>query len=95
MRVRLREQTQSAANRICEALGERIGGHRIAALGGTGAANNLGAVMVLMHRAVNAFLEIDSGQRRELSADELERVFPRLDEIADQVETALRERLAG
>lgn len=51
--------------------------------------------MVLMSRAVNAFLEIDSGQRRDLSGDELERVLPRLDDIADEVEADLRERLGG
>jgi superfamily II DNA or RNA helicase len=94
MRVRLREQTQSASNRICESLGERIGGQRIALLGGTGAANNLGAVTVLLNRAINAFLGIESGQRRELSSDELERVLPRLDDIADEVEADLRRRLA-
>ena len=94
MRVRLREQTQSTANRICDSLGERIGGQRIALLGGTGAANNLGAVTVLLNRAINAFLGIESGQRRELSSGELERVLPRLDDIADEVEADLRRRLA-
>src|SRR5205823_1163257 len=43
LRTRLVEQTRSAANRICEALGQRAGGQRIALLGGTGAANNLAA----------------------------------------------------
>lgn len=95
MRQRLREQTQSAANRICDALGQRIGGRQIAALGGTGAANNLGAVTVLMNRAINDFLGIDSGQRRELSAEELERVLPRLDDIADEVQADLRRRFKG
>jgi hypothetical protein len=52
----LNEQTKSAANRICDALGEHRNGRRIAALGGTGATNNLAAVMVLMNRAVNARL---------------------------------------
>lgn len=95
MRQRLREQTQSAANRICEALGQRIGGRQIAALGGTGAANNLGAVTVLMNRAINQSLGIDSGQRRELTTAELEQALPSLDDIADQVEADLRERLNG
>jgi superfamily II DNA or RNA helicase len=94
LRLRLREQTQSAAARICEALGQRIGGRQIAALGGTGAANNLGAVAVYMNRAINDFLGIDSGQRRELSTEELERVVPNVDELADGVEADLRTRLA-
>lgn len=95
LRQRLREQTQSAAGRICDALGQRAGGQQIAALGGTGAANNLGAVAVYLHRAVNDFLGIDSGHRRDLSAEELEQVIPRLDELADAVENDLRGRLSG
>jgi hypothetical protein len=95
LRLRLREQTQSAASRICGALGQRIGGRRIAALGGTGAANNLGAVAVLLNRGINDFLGIDSGRRRELSTEELENVIPHLDELADAVEADLRTRLNG
>ncbi len=93
VRQRLWEQTNSAANRICEALGQAAGGRRIAALGGTGAVNNLGAVTRLMHQAVNASMGIDSGQRREATTEEIERVLPRLDDLADQVEANLRERL--
>jgi hypothetical protein len=37
-----------------------------------------------MHRAVNASMGIDGGQRRELTAEEIERVLPRLDDLADQ-----------
>jgi DNA repair protein RadD len=95
LRRRLREQIQSAAARICEALGHPIGGQGIAALGGTGAANNLGAVAVLLNRAVNQFLGIGSGERRDLSTEELERVIPELDAIADSVQEDLRRRLAG
>jgi hypothetical protein len=47
-----------------------------------------------MHRAVNDTLEIESGERRELSLDQIETVLPLLDEIADAVETELREALA-
>jgi hypothetical protein len=58
------------------------------------AATPLKTVTVLLNRAINAFLGIESGQRRELSSDELERVLPRLDDIADEVEADLRQRLA-
>lgn len=54
----------------------RPGGMRIAALGGTGAAYNLAAVIVLLHRAVNEALGIESRSRRELKTEELERVEP-------------------
>lgn len=93
LRQRLREQTQSAANRIIEALGERPGGRRIALLGGTGAANNLGAVIALMHRAVNEHLGIESQERLNQSTEALERGITDLDAVADRVEADLRERL--
>ena len=93
LRRRLREQTQSAANRILEALGERPAGRRIALLGGTGAANNLGGVIAMMHRAVNEHLGIDSDERLEQSTEALERGLTDLDGIADRVEAELRERL--
>jgi DNA repair protein RadD len=93
LRERLREQTQSAANRILEALDERPGGRRIALLGGTGAANNLGAVIALMHRAVNDHLGIDSDERLHQSTDALERGIADLDTIADRVQADLRARL--
>jgi DNA repair protein RadD len=93
LRQRLSEQTQSAANRILEALGERPGGRRIALLGGTGAANNLGAVIALMHAAVNHQLGIERGARLELTTEQLEAGVAAIDELADEVEADLRERL--
>ena len=93
LRRRLREQTQALAGRICESLGQQPGGVRIAALGSTGAVNNLAAVIVLMHRAVNECLGIEPRSRRELITEELEQVEPRLEEIADTVEARLREQL--
>lgn len=93
LRRRLQEQTQSAANRVIEALGERPGGRRIALLGGTGAANNLGAVIALMHRAVNDHLGIESNERRDQDIESLERATNALDQIADAVQGQLRERL--
>jgi hypothetical protein len=95
LRTRLQEQTQSAANRILEALGERPSGRRIALLGGTGAANNLGAVIALMHRAVNDHLVIESNARRDQSIEALEQGITALDDVADGVEADLRERLNG
>jgi superfamily II DNA or RNA helicase len=95
LRRRLQEQAQSAANRVIEALGERPGGRRIALLGGTGAANNLGAVISLMHTAVNQHLGIESNARRDQDSDALERGILALDDIADQVEADLREKLDG
>ncbi len=66
---------------------------RIATLGGTGAVNNLAAVIVLMNRSVNEALDIDSGSRRELTTEELEHAESRLEDFADAVEARLREQL--
>jgi superfamily II DNA or RNA helicase len=95
LRERLNEQTKSAANRICDALGEHRDGRRIAALGGTGATNNLAAVIVLTNRAVNAHLGIESNERRDQNTQALEGALGVLDDIADEVEADLRERLDG
>jgi hypothetical protein len=93
LRRRLDEQIRSASGRICEALGHRASGRRIAALGGTGAQNNLGAVIVLMNRAVNAHIGIDSNERREQNTEALEQAIDSLEAIADQVQEDLAARL--
>lgn len=93
LRQQLREQTQSAANRICEALGDAPTGVRIANLGGAPGQNNLGATIARMHRAVNNRLGIESKSRRELTLDEIESILPQLDDVADEVEAELREKL--
>lgn len=89
LRQRLNEQTRSAANRICEALGERAAGRRIALLGGTGAQNNLAAVIVLMNRAVNAHLDIENNERRDQNKQSLEQAIAVLDHIADTVQNGV------
>lgn len=94
LRSRLNEQIRSAAGRICEALGQRPTGRQIAALGGTGAANNLGAVIVLMNRAVNEHIGIGSNERRDQDTGALERAISVLDDVADLVQADLAGRLA-
>jgi superfamily II DNA or RNA helicase len=93
LRRRLQEQTQSAANRVIEALGERPGGRRIALLGGTGASNNLGAVIAMMHRAVNEHLGIESNERRDQSTEALEQGILAIDDVADTLQADLQARL--
>jgi DNA repair protein RadD len=95
LRDRLNEMERSAANRVLEALGEKAVGRRIALLGGTGAANNLGATIALVKRAVNQHLGIESNQRGDQSHETLERAIQDLDAVADDVEADLRERLAN
>jgi superfamily II DNA or RNA helicase len=93
LRSRLNEQIKSAASRICEALDERVAGRRIATLGGTGASNNLGAVIILMNRGVNQHLGIENNERRDQDTEALERAIASLDEVADSVQADLAERL--
>ncbi|MBS1892436.1 MAG: DEAD/DEAH box helicase family protein [Actinobacteria bacterium] len=95
LRQQLDEQTRAVAGRICEALDQTPGGVRIALLGGAPGQNNLGVTITRMHRAVNARLGIGSGERRELTLEELERILPELDGIADEVQAELREKLDG
>ena len=93
LRQQLRESTQSLANRICEALGEAPTGVRIANLGGAPGQNNLGVVIARTHRAVNDRLGIERGGRRELTLEQIESALRILDEIGDDVEAELREKL--
>jgi DNA repair protein RadD len=95
LRDRLNEMERSVANRVLDALGEKAIGRRVALLGGTGAANNLGATIALVKRAVNQNLGIESNQRRDQSPETLERAIQDLDTIADGVEADLRERLGN
>jgi hypothetical protein len=93
LRQRLNEQTRSAANRICAALGERAGGRRVALLGGTGAQNNLAAVIVMMNRAVNSNLGIENNERRDQNTHALQQAIDDLDDVADRVQADIAQRL--
>jgi hypothetical protein len=93
LRRQLDEQLRSASGRICDALGHRPDGRRIAALGGTGAQNNLGAMIVMMNRAVNAHIGSEANERRNQDTEALERALASLDDIADQVQVDLAARL--
>jgi DNA repair protein RadD len=97
LRTRLRERTQAAASRILESLGQSPGGRQIAALGGDagGSHNNMGAAIQMMHRAVNRHLGIGSQERLDQDIETLERGIAAIDEVADQLESELKERLDG
>lgn len=93
LRTRLNERVRTTANRVLEALGLPGGGQRVARMGGTGAANDLAAVTVLLNRAVNQRLGIAAGERGELDREALDTAMAVLDDVADEVEASLRERL--
>lgn len=93
-RQRLGERVRSEASTVCSALGQPISGRRLAlAAAGTGAANNLAAVIVLLNRRVNALLGIEANQREELSIDQIEHAMASLAALADEVKADLAREL--
>lgn len=93
LRARLREQTQSLANRVLEALGHRPGGQAVVHKTATGAANNLSAVIVLLNREINARLGIESGQRADLNLKQIESALEVLEDVGDSVQKDLEDTL--
>lgn len=94
LQKRLDEQSRTLAMRICQALGLNPVGRKFALRSRTGAGTDLQAVIVVVHRAVNDFLGIAPGNRRELNTAELERVLPELDAIGDAVEAEIATKVA-
>lgn len=79
--------------RICTAARLNPVGGKFAARSGTGAATDLQAVIITLKRAVNTFLEIPPGTRRDLTTPELETVLPELDAIGDAVQVHVTEKV--
>lgn len=75
--------------RICTAAGLHPTGCKFALRSDTGAPNDFQAVIMTVHRAVNSFLGITPGSRRDLTTPELETVLPKLDTIGDAVQTRI------
>lgn len=94
MQRRLNEQERILAMRICQAVGLNPTGCKFAKRSGTGAPTDLQAAIVVVHRAVNKFLDIPAGARRELTTPELERVLPELDTIGDTVQAEIAKKVA-
>jgi superfamily II DNA or RNA helicase len=93
-RQRLDERIRSQASTVCSALGQPAGGRRIAlAITGTGAANNLAAVIVLLNRQVNTLLNVGNDQRQDLSLSQIEQALASLDTLGDSVKVQLAEVL--
>ena len=95
-RQRLYEASRSVAGGIVSALGlSPVGVEVPRTFPELGVGNNIGAAIQLMGRKVNEELGIEPGGRAELEAAELDRVYDRLDELADQVQAHIRIRLEG
>jgi DNA repair protein RadD len=94
-KARLNERERVLAARICTATRLSPAGRKLAATGIGGAANDLAAVIIMVKRAVNAFLEIPAGSRREPSSLELERALGELEAIGDTVQAEVARRVAA
>ncbi|MBA2696978.1 MAG: hypothetical protein H0U62_14335 [Actinobacteria bacterium] len=73
---RLNEQERTLAMRICKTAGLNPAGCKFALRSGTGASTDLQAAIMTVHRAVNDFLGIPPGTRRDLTMPDLDRVLP-------------------
>ena len=93
-KARLNEQSRALAYKICIAGGLSPNGAKLASKGGTRAANDLQAVIVLVHKAVNDHLGISARNRRELTAAELESALSALESVGDAVQADIADRLA-
>lgn len=94
LRRRLDEQSRVLANRILQSLGAGVPGRNIALLyPELRSVNNYGAVIQLVHSAVNHALGIDRRTRGELPIERIEAVLDELDAIGDRVEQGIRDRL--
>ncbi len=91
---RLNEQSRVLAARICRAAGLSPAGRKLAAKGVGGATTDLAAVIILVSQAVNAFLGIPAGRRRDPSGEELERALNELEAIGDAVQADVIRRVA-
>ncbi|WP_239393608.1 DEAD/DEAH box helicase [Frankia sp. CiP3] len=90
---RLNEQERALAMRICQAIGLNPGGRKFTPRSGTGAATDLQAMIITVHRAVNRSLGVPQNARRDLTIDELETVLPELDAIGDEVQAQVTEAM--
>lgn len=91
---RLDEQERTLAMRICQALGLNPAGRKFAPRSGTGASGDFEAMIITVHRAVNTFLGIPRGTRRDLTTPELETVLAELDNIGDAVQDDVATKVA-
>jgi len=93
-RALLRQQANTVARRICDAVGLHPGGRRLAARSATGASTDLDAAIRLLHRAINNHVGRAEDTRSEWTIDEIDDAMAHLESIADAVETDVRNRLS-
>lgn len=92
LKARLNERSRTLAARVCAAAGLSPAGRKLAAKQG-GAVNDLQAVIMLVHHAVNEHLGIPRGARRDLTTVELENALSTLEQIGDSVQAQVAEKV--
>ena len=90
-RKRLNERSKAVGSRVLSDLGYSMMGREVGKVIKTvSGRDNKTAIMELMARAVNDHLQIDKGQRGEISAYQAEDALEKLDEIGDAVRDAIK-----
>lgn len=85
-RMRVNDRTSSVANRVLNDLRLSVMGREIGrTFSRVRGKANLPAVIQLLNVRINESLGVESGRRGDLSRHELEAVFRKLDEMADQI----------
>lgn len=94
-RRRLNERSLALASRILNALGASINGRNIVlAYPELRSANNYAAVIMIVNGAVNERLVADGGTRGEIPLERLEEALDQIDQIGDNVQAQIKERLS-
>lgn len=94
-RRRLDERARALTSRLLNALGASINGRNIVmAYPELGGSNNYAAVIILVNGAVNERLESGGGARGEIPLERLEEVLDQIDQIGDEVQADIQERLS-
>ena len=95
LRRRLNERARTLASRILETVGASVNGRNIAlAYPEIGSVNNFSAVIQMVNRKINSRLDSDGGSRGEMPLEDLEEVLEQLDEIGDDIQTAIQRRVS-
>jgi broad specificity phosphatase PhoE len=94
-RRRLDERSRSLAKRILNALGASSDGYNIVmAYPELRSTNNYTTVIIIVNGAINERLGTDSGTRDEIPLERLEEVMEQIDQLGDNVQAQIQERLS-
>lgn len=94
LQKRLAERTRSVANRLLSDLSLARAGRNLGKLSrDVQGKPNFEALIILMNIAVNDYMGIPEGRRKEVPADKLREAYDHLDEIGDSIVRKLREAL--